>query len=105
ASLGSGGLENVKVIYQQDPKVVGGNHFGSRIVFSPDGTMFITQGERFGYRDQAQELNSLLGKVVRLNSDGSVPRDNPFVGKSGARPEIWSYGHRNVQAAAINPET
>ena len=103
--LGAAGLEDMKVIYQQDPKVVGGNHFGSRIVFSPDGKMFITQGERFAYRDQAQNLSSLLGKIVRLNPDGSVPQDNPFVGQSGVRPEIWSYGHRNVEAAAINPET
>jgi glucose/arabinose dehydrogenase len=103
--LGAAGLDDVHVIYRQDPKVVGGNHFGSRIAFSPDGKMFITQGERFAYRDQAQNLNSLLGKVVRLDPDGSVPNDNPFVGKSGARPEIWSYGHRNVEAAAINPET
>jgi glucose/arabinose dehydrogenase len=103
--LGATGLEDVNVIYRQDPKVVGGNHFGSRIVFAPDGKVFITQGERFAYRDQAQNLNSLLGKVVRLNPDGTVPQDNPFVGKSGARPEIWSYGHRNVEAAAIHPET
>jgi glucose/arabinose dehydrogenase len=99
------GLANVQVIYRQDPKVVGGNHFGSRIVFSSDGKMFITQGERFAYRDQAQNLSSLLGKVVRLNPDGSVPKDNPFVGQNGARPEIWSYGHRNVEAAAIDPRT
>jgi glucose/arabinose dehydrogenase len=105
ARLGATGLEDVKVIYRQDPKVVGGNHFGSRIAFAPDGKVFITQGERFAYRDQAQNLNSLLGKVVRLNPDGTVPQDNPFVGKSGARPEIWSYGHRNVEAAAIHPET
>jgi glucose/arabinose dehydrogenase len=105
ARLGDAALEDVKVIYRQDPKVVGGNHFGSRIVFAPDGKIFITQGERFSYRDQAQNLNSLLGKVVRLNTDGTVPPDNPFVGKSGARPEIWSYGHRNVQAAAIDPTT
>src|SRR3954465_1839386 len=76
ARLGSSGLVDVTVIYRQDPKVVGGNHFGSRIAFSRDGKMFITQGERFAYRDQAQNLNSLLGKVVRLNPDGSVPNDN-----------------------------
>lgn len=104
-TLGAAGLENVKVIYRQEPKVVSGNHFGSRIVFARDGKVFITQGERFSFRDQAQNLNSLLGKVVRVNPDGSVPPDNPFVGKSGARPEIWSYGHRNVEAAALHPET
>jgi glucose/arabinose dehydrogenase len=98
-------LDSVRVVYRQEPKVTGGNHFGSRIAFAPDGTMFITQGERFSYRNQAQDLTSLLGKIVRLNADGSVPRDNPFVGRNDARPEIWSYGHRNVQAAAIDPRT
>ncbi|HEY8175213.1 MAG TPA: PQQ-dependent sugar dehydrogenase [Gemmatimonadaceae bacterium] len=105
ARLNDAGLDSVRVIYQQQPKVTGGNHFGSRIVFRGDGTMFVTQGERFDYRDQAQDLNSLLGKVVRINTDGSVPKDNPFVGRSDARPEIWSYGHRNMQGAAIEPAT
>jgi len=95
----------VRVIYRQQPKVNSGNHFGSRIVFRDDGTMFVTQGDRFSQRDAAQDLNSLIGKIVRINTDGTVPRDNPFVGRSGARPEIWSYGHRNVQAAALHPET
>jgi glucose/arabinose dehydrogenase len=95
----------VRVIYRQQPKVSGGNHFGSRIVFRNDGTMFVTQGDRFSYRDRAQDLASGLGKVVRINTDGSIPRDNPFVGRSDARPEIWSYGHRNVQAATLDPTT
>lgn len=99
------GLDDVKVIYRQEPKVRSGNHFGSRLAFAPDGKLFITQGERFSFRDQAQNLESLLGKVVRINPDGSIPPDNPFVGKNGARPEIWSYGHRNVEAAAIDPRT
>jgi glucose/arabinose dehydrogenase len=103
--LGEDRLDDVRVIYRQQPKVAGGNHFGSRLVFARDGRLFVTQGERFGYRDQAQDLSSLLGKIVRINADGSVPDDNPFVGRAGARPEIWSYGHRNVQAAAIHPET
>ena len=98
-------LENVQVIFRQTPKVAGGNHFGSRLVFAPDGKLFITLGERFNYRDRAQDLDATLGKVVRINPDGSVPQDNPFVGKDGARPEIWSYGHRNPQSAAINPQT
>jgi glucose/arabinose dehydrogenase len=105
ARLNDAGLDSVRVIYRQEPKVTGGNHFGSRIVFRGDGTMFVTQGERFNYREQAQDLNSLLGKVVRINPDGSVPKDNPFVGRGDARPEIWSYGHRNVQGAAIEPAT
>ncbi|HEY8165300.1 MAG TPA: PQQ-dependent sugar dehydrogenase [Gemmatimonadaceae bacterium] len=105
ARLGDGRLEDLRMIYRQEPKVIGNAHFGSRIVFKSDGTMFITQGERFEYRNQAQDLMSDLGKIVRINSDGSIPRDNPFVGREDARPEIWSYGHRNVQAAAIEPET
>jgi aldose sugar dehydrogenase len=103
--LAEGKLDDVQVIYRQQPKVEGGNHFGSRLVFARDGTLFITQGDRFGYRERAQDLSSGLGKIVRINPDGSVPKDNPFVGRSGARPEIWSYGHRNVQSAAFHPET
>ena len=99
------GLTDVKVIYRQEPKVSGSGHFGSRIVFRRDGTMFITQGERMRYSEQSQDLGSGLGKVVRIHSDGTIPKDNPFVGRSGARPEIWSYGHRNVQSAALHPET
>ena len=98
-------FEDSKVIFRQLPKVRGGNHFGSRLVFAPDGKLFITLGERFDYRKQAQDLGSHLGKIVRINPDGSVPQDNPFVGREGARPEIWSYGHRNVQSAAIKPDT
>jgi len=103
--LGEGRLDDVQVIYQQQPKVKGTNHFGSRLVFAPDGTLFVTQGDRYSYRDRAQELADGIGKLVRINPDGSVPRDNPFVGRAGARPEIWSYGHRNVQSAAIHPDT
>lgn len=105
ARVGATGLDSVRVIYAQEPKVTGGNHFGSRIVFANDGTMFITQGDRFNYRERAQDLTVLLGKVVRINPDGSIPRDNPFVGRGDARPEIWSYGHRNIQGAALHPET
>src|SRR5215212_2889060 len=105
ATLGGTALSDVKVIYRQQPKVQSSAHFGSRIVFRRDGTMFITQGERFSYREEAQNLQSLLGKVVRINKDGTVPRDNPFVGRKDARPEIWSYGHRNVQAAVLHPDT
>jgi glucose/arabinose dehydrogenase len=103
--LGDGRLEDVQVIYRQQPKVRGTRHFGSRLVFARDGTLFVTQGERFDYRDQAQDLSSSLGKLVRINPDGSVPRDNPFVGRAGVRPEIWSYGHRNIQSAALHPQT
>ena len=105
ARLTDTSLEDVRVIYRQVPKVQGGNHFGSRIVFGRDGTLFITQGDRFSYREQVQDLSSGIGKIVRINADGTIPRDNPFVGRTGARPEIWSYGHRNAQAAALHPET
>ena len=103
--LAEGKLDNVQVIYRQQPKVEGGGHFGSRLVFARDGTLFVTQGDRMGYRERAQDLSSGLGKIVRINADGSVPKDNPFVGRTGVRPEIWSYGHRNVQSAALHPET
>jgi aldose sugar dehydrogenase len=103
--LGEGRLDDVQVIYRQQPKVEGSGHFGSRLVFARDGTLFITQGDRIAYREQAQDLSSGLGKIVRINPDGSVPKDNPFVGRTGARPEIWSYGHRNAQSAAFHPET
>jgi len=100
-------LENVEVIFRQQPKVESELHFGSRLVFDRDGFLFITLGERSHeqFRGQAQELNSHLGKIIRVNPDGSVPDDNPFVDQEGALPEIWSYGHRNVQAAALNPDT
>jgi glucose/arabinose dehydrogenase len=103
--LGEGRLEDVTVIYRQQPKVEGNGHFGSRLVFANDGTLFVTQGDRQGYREQAQDLESGLGKLIRINPDGSIPDDNPFVGKGGARPEIYSYGHRSMQAAALHPET
>jgi glucose/arabinose dehydrogenase len=99
------GLQDVRVIYRQSPTVEGNLHFGSRLVFGRDGTLFVTQGERYNYRQQAQDLDSGLGKIVRINPDGSIPRDNPFVGRGNARPEIWSFGHRNIQAAALHPDT
>jgi glucose/arabinose dehydrogenase len=105
ARLGASGLEGTEVIWRQEPKVGGGNHFGSRLVFARDGTLFVTLGDRFSYRDRAQDLGAALGKVVRIKADGTVPADNPFVGTAGARPEIWSYGHRNVQAAALDPRS
>ena len=100
-------LENVEVIFSQKPKLPSTQHFGSRLVFDGNGHLFVTLGERSQarFRGQAQDLDSHLGKVVRINRDGSVPEDNPFVGQEGALPEIWSYGHRNIQSAAINPES
>jgi glucose/arabinose dehydrogenase len=100
-------LNDVRVIFSQRPKVRSKNHFGSRLVFDGKGHLFVTLGERSAakFRVQAQDLGSHLGKIVRLMEDGKVPGDNPFVNKEGALPEIWSYGHRNPQAAAINPAT
>jgi glucose/arabinose dehydrogenase len=102
--LAGDALEDVKVIFRQTPKVSGGNHFGGRLAFTPDGKLFITLGERFKF-EPAQDLTSHLGKIVRINPDGSVPPDNPFIGQKDAQPEIWSYGHRNVESAAIHPKT
>jgi glucose/arabinose dehydrogenase len=98
-------LEQVQVIFRQQPAVDSQAHYGSRLVFAPDGRLFITLGERFIRKDDAQKLDNTLGKIVRIEADGRVPADNPFVHTPGARPEIWSYGHRNVQGAAIEPGT
>jgi len=98
------GLEDVQVIFRQTPKVSGGNHFGGRLAFTPDNKLFITLGERFKF-EPAQDLANHLGKIVRINPDGSVPADNPFISQTDAQPEIWSYGHRNVEGAAIHPGT
>lgn len=98
-------LENVQVIWRQTPKVSGPNHWGSRLVFDRDGRLFITTGDRFSQRERAQDLSATLGKVIRVNRDGSIPGDNPFAKSRDAKPEIWSYGHRNIQAAALHPQT
>ena len=100
-------LTDVEVIFSQQPKLPSRAHFGGRLVFDDSGHLFITLGERSDeeFRTQAQELGSHLGKVVRINPDGSVPEDNPYVGQDGVLPEIWSLGHRNIQGAAINPQT
>jgi glucose/arabinose dehydrogenase len=103
--LGEAGLEDVQVIYRQVPKVQSRGHYGSRLVFDDAGRLFVTQGDRMNQRPLVQELSAGIGKIMRINPDGSVPDDNPFVGRAGALPEIWSYGHRNVQAAALHPET
>jgi glucose/arabinose dehydrogenase len=100
-------LEGVEVIFSQQPKLPSTKHFGSRLVFDGEGHLFVTLGERSEarFREQAQELDSHLGKIVRIFPDGSVPDGNPFAEQADALPEIWSYGHRNIQAAAINPVT
>lgn len=97
-------LNGVEVIFRQTPAYDGTKHFGSRLAFAPDGKLFITVGERSDtpIRDRAQDLTAGLGKVFRVNADGSVPRDNPFVEHASIQPEIWSYGHRNLQSAIVN---
>jgi aldose sugar dehydrogenase len=97
-------LRDVKVIWRQVPKTIGRGHFGGRMAFAPDGKLFILSGERMRF-DPAQDLAANLGKVVRVNADGSIPTDNPFVGKAGAQGDIWSLGHRNPLGAAIHPTT
>jgi len=100
-------LEDVRVIYHQVPPMASRAHFGSRLVFGRDRTLFVTQGDRSitEGRMQAQNLDVLIGKIARINRDGTIPADNPFVGRSGVRPEIWSIGHRNAQAATLHPTT
>src|SRR5690606_35851314 len=104
ATLGDAGLSDLRVLYRQAPKLEGPNHFGSRIAFDGDGHVFISQGER-NRKELAQQLDKLQGKLVRLDLDGSIQADNPFVGRKDARPEIFSYGHRNMQGLAVDPRT
>ena len=100
-------VEDVRVIYHQVPAMESRAHFGSRLVFGRDKTLYVTQGDRSitPGRMQAQNMDVLIGKIVRINRDGTVPSDNPFVGRQGVKPEIWSIGHRNAQAAALHPTT
>jgi glucose/arabinose dehydrogenase len=105
ATLAGDRLDGVKVIFHQHGPLSSGNHFGCRIAQTADDNLFLTMGEHFTDRDEAQNLSGHLGKIVRIRPDGSVPSDNPFVGRSDAKPEIWSFGHRNSQGAAIHPVT
>src|SRR5204862_351495 len=100
---GGGRLDETKIIFRQEGPPSSGNHYGCRIVQADDGNLFVTLGEHFAYRDQAQDLGNHLGKLIRIAPDGSAPAGNPFIGRAGAKPEIWSYGHRNGQGLAINP--
>jgi aldose sugar dehydrogenase len=104
AKLDGNRLVDGQVIWRQEPKTIARGHFGHRLVFGRDGTLFITSGDRMRF-DPAQSLASNLGKVVRINRDGTIPKDNPFVGKPDARGDIWSLGHRNMLAAALHPTT
>jgi glucose/arabinose dehydrogenase len=105
ARLDGARLADLKVIFRQQPGIRSKHHFGSRLVFARDGNLFVTTGERNSERDKAQDLGTHIGKVVRITPDGGVPADNPFAGREGALPEIWSYGHRNLQGAALHPVT
>ena len=98
-------LADVQVIFRQAPKVSSRIHFGSRLVFDRTGRLFVTLGDRGSRKEDAQVLSNHLGKVVRIEPDGRAPDDNPFAGRADARPELWSYGHRNVQGAALHPQT
>lgn len=104
AVLSGNRMDNLEVIFKARPKMRSDVHFGSRLLFAPDGTLYVTLGERYRM-DEAQNPDNHLGTVVRINPDGSVPEDNPFIGKNGHRPEIYTYGHRNVQGIALHPET
>ncbi|MGI9523280.1 MAG: PQQ-dependent sugar dehydrogenase [Hyphomicrobiaceae bacterium] len=97
-------LTDTRVIFEQEPASGGGRHFGSRLAFGGDGNLFVTLGDR-GQRSLAQDLDGHIGKIVRIRPDGKVPSENPFVGRPGVQEEIWSFGHRNPQAAAIHPQT
>jgi aldose sugar dehydrogenase len=100
-------VDNVQVIFHQAPSLDSRLHFGSRLVWGRDGTLFITMGDRSitEGRMQAQRMDGLLGKIARINADGSIPKDNPFVGQAGVPAAMWSRGHRNIQSAALHPTT
>ena len=95
----------MKLIFRQEGPLSSGNHFGCRIAQTADSNLFLTLGDHFAHREEAQNLRNHIGKVIRIAPDGSAPKDNPFVGRSDAKPEIWSYGHRNSQGAAIHPQS
>ncbi len=105
AKLVGNQLKDVQVIFRQTPKTDGTKHFGSRLVVAPNGNLFVTLGDRFTYMNKAQLLDNHIGKLIRIRKDGSIPPDNPFAKHSIAKPEIWSYGHRHIQGAAIHPGT
>lgn len=105
ARLAGDRLEDVRTIFSQKPKIASRNHCGSRIVFDRSGHLWVGLGDRFSERDEAQNPANHLGKVIRIDRDGKAPADNPFVGRAGAAPEIWSLGHRNIQGAAAHPAT
>jgi glucose/arabinose dehydrogenase len=98
-------LTDIDVIFKASPKNEGGNHWGSRLLFAPDNSLYITLGDRFDYKEEAQNPANHLGAIIRIMPDGKIPSDNPFAGQSDKKPEIYSYGHRNVQGMAAHPQT
>lgn len=105
ATYDGAALSNVEVIFRNSPEKDTGAHFGGRMVFLPDGTLLLTTGDGFEYREEAQDKTNGFGKIVRLTVDGKIPADNPFVAESGARPELYTLGHRNPQGLTIDPAT
>ncbi len=105
ARFDGGALRELEVIFKAMPLKDTDNHYGGRLAFLPDGTFALTIGEGFEYREQAQVLRSDLGKIVRLNADGSIPADNPFVGQASVRPEIYTWGHRNEQGLLFDSQS
>lgn len=97
-------LSDVQILFRQNPLYAGGLHFGCRLVQRTDGTLMMGLGDRYNLMNQAQSLDQHLGKVIRIDADGSIPADNPFVGQAGAEPAIWSYGHRNIQGAILSAD-
>ncbi len=98
-------LTDVRVIFRQDGRLSSGNHYGCRIAQAPDNSLFVSLGDHYSARDQAQTLDNHIGKVVRISPEGAAPKDNPFTDRGDAKPEVWSYGHRNSQSLAFNPAT
>ena len=105
ARFDGGSLQDLQVIFTAMPLKDTDNHYGGRMAFLPDGTFLLTIGEGFEYREKAQDLTSDLGKIVRLNQDGTVPQDNPFIGQASVRPEIYTWGHRNPQGLVFDAQS
>jgi glucose/arabinose dehydrogenase len=105
ARLVGNALQDVRTVFSQVPKVDSRHHCGSRIVFGRDGTLWVGLGDRFGRMADAQTLDNHMGKIVRIDPEGQAPADNPYRKTAGARPELWSIGHRNIQGMALNPAT
>ena len=101
AKLSSDSLVEVKTIFKASPSRKTAAHYGARMAFLDDGTLLVTSGDGFNYREQAQYLDNHYGKIIRINTDGTIPDDNPFVSNEKVKPEIWSYGHRNLQGITV----